>query len=242
MCYLREKIDLAKRLHALEIQNMNIRLCLAEKEMNLMQSMINPHFLFNCLGTVSSMAVLENAPRTQALSAKIARYLRASIDLVGARIALRQELELLNQYLYIQSVRLGKRIATSVQCDAACEDTVVPAMFLQPIVENAIVHGLRDCVGGGRIEVCVSPQGQGRVAVTVADNGRGIEPDRLAHLRGMLHAPFKQGQDCVGLHSVISQLDTLFGDSYAFDIESAPGQGATVRLVLPVLAQADKVQ
>lgn len=237
MCALRDKIDLAKRLHALEIQNMNIRLCLAEKEMNLMQSMINPHFLFNSLGTVSSMAVLENAPQTQALAIKIARYLRASIDLVGARIDLRREIELLRQYLYIQSVRLGERIAAGVQCEKACEKAVVPALFLQPIVENAIVHGLGKCVAGGRIEVAAALEKDGRVCVRVTDNGRGMESDRLAQLLKAIRAPFRNGQNCVGLHSVISQLDLLFGQNYAFDIQSAPGQGAAVRILLPLLAE-----
>lgn len=83
---LKDKIDLSERLHTLEMQNINIQLSLTEKEMYLMQSMINPHFLFNCLGTVSSMAILENAPRTQDISTRIARCLRRSIDLVGSRI------------------------------------------------------------------------------------------------------------------------------------------------------------
>ncbi|MDO4546926.1 MAG: histidine kinase [Clostridia bacterium] len=233
---LQDKIELSKRLHALEIQNMNIQLSLAEKEMQLMQSMINPHFLFNCLSTVSGMAVLENAPRTRDISIRIARYLRSTIDLVGARITLGRELELLRQYLYIQSLRLGERVQTNVQCDPQCESARVPAMFLQPIAENAVVHGLRDCVSGGKLSV-TAVRLSDSVEVVVSDNGRGMSRVRVSELLESIHAPFQGSQKRIGLHSVVSQLDSVFGEGYSFDMESEQGVGTTVRIRFALFMQ-----
>lgn len=196
--------------------------------------MINPHFLFNCLGTVSSMAILENAPRTQDISTRIARYLRSSIDLVGSRIPLSEEIKLLNQYIYIQSIRFGDRIATCINCDPCCEAVIVPAMLLQPIVENSIVHGLRTCLQGGKIDIAIFSQDNEHMHILIKDNGSGIEPERLEHLRTTIHKPFQSNQDCIGLHSVISQLDIMFDKCYTIEIESTPGQGTQTQIILPM--------
>ncbi len=230
---LQDQLVLSDRLHKLEMQNVNIQLSLTEKEMHLMQSMINPHFLFNCLGTVSSMAVLENAPRTQDIATKIARYLRSSIDLVGSQLTMAEELHLLKQYLYIQSIRFGERIVTQIHCDPACEDVIVPAMFLQPIVENSIVHGLRTCMHGGRIDITIVVQDADSICICISDNGTGMDPERLEHLRTTIQLPYENSRDCIGLHSILSQLDILFDKAYTFDIESTLGQGTRTQIILP---------
>lgn len=230
---LQDQIKLSERLHRLEMQNMNIQLSLTEKEMHLMQSMINPHFLFNCLGTVSSMAVLENAPRTQDIATKIARYLRSSIDLVGAQLTISEEINLLNQYLYIQSIRFGERITAKIQCDPICETYIVPAMFLQPIVENSIVHGLRNCMRGGKIDVIITPLNKQRIRILVSDNGIGMDQQRLEHLRATIQSPYKDSRDCIGLRSTISQLDIMFEKEYTFDINSTPEKGTITQITLP---------
>lgn len=230
---LQDQIKLSDRLHKLEMQNMNIQLSLTEKEMHLMQSMINPHFLFNCLGTVSSMAVLENAPRTQDISTKIARYLRSSIDLVGSQLTVSEELNLLNQYLYIQSIRFGKRITTRIQCSPVCETYIVPAMFLQPIVENSIVHGLRNCMHGGKIDITITPINERSFRILISDNGIGMDQKRLEHLRTTIQFPRKNSRDCIGLRSTISQLDIMFEKDYTFEIDSTPGEGTITQITLP---------
>ena len=232
---LQDKIVLTERLHTLEKQNISIQLSLAEKEMALMQSMINPHFLFNCLGTVSSMAVLESAPRTQSIATKIARYLRSSIDLVGSQITLREEVDLLKQYTYIQSLRFGERISIDINCSPACEEALVPAMFLQPLVENAFVHGLHSCTQGGKIDILMLLRPDQRIGIRIADNGIGISPEKLHDLQTEIHNPFENGQPHVGLHSVISQFDIMFNDQYSFNIESELDHGTTILILLPFL-------
>ena len=229
---LQEKISLDERLHTLQLQHVNVQLSLAKKETALMQSMINPHFLFNCLGTVSSMAIIENAPRTQDISAKIARYLRGSMNLVGMHVPIREELKLLQQYIYIQSLRFGDRIRVLIKCTPACEDAFVPALFLQPLIENSFVHGLQGCMQGGKIDVVITQRSQ-QLQIQITDNGCGIEAAKLNMLRAAIRQPFQDSQNYIGLHSVISQFDMMFKEQYTFEIDSIPGQGMVIRIQLP---------
>ena len=235
---LQDKIDLTERLHTLKMQNISIKLMLAEKEMSLMQSMINPHFLFNCLGTISSMAILENAPNTQNISNKIARYLRSSMDLVGSYISLAEEIQLVKQYFYIQSLRFGDRIHCHVHCGEGCESAILPAMCLQPIVENAIIHGFKNRIQGGNIETLARQAEDGRLYICVRDDGVGMGQEALERLRLEIRKPHQSHHRCLGLHSVVSQLEIAFPGQVSFTIESAPGRGTEVTIRIPLQRNA----
>ena len=231
---LKDQIEMAERLHTLELENVHYQLSLAEKEVALMQSMANPHFLFNCLGTVSSMAVLEDAPGTRDIANRIARYLRSSIELVGSRIPMADELELLKQYLYIQSVRFGDRISCHCECAPECADVLVPAMVLQPIVENSILHGFQNRLQGGYIEVKASPVPNGKICICISDNGCGMAQAALEQLLKRIREPFCSGHECVGLHSTYSQFANLFKGDFSFSMENAPGGGMRTRILIPM--------
>ena len=237
---LQDKIALTERLHTLEMQNISIKLTLAEKEMSLMQSMINPHFLFNCLGTISSMAILENAPNTQNISNKIARYLRSSMDLVGSYITLAEEIRLIKQYLYIQSLRFGDRIHCRINCDAECESAILPAMCLQPIVENAIIHGFKNRIQGGSIETMIRRAEDGRLDICIQDDGVGMCKEELERLRLEIREPYQSHHHCLGLHSVVSQLQIAFPGQVSFEIESTPEQGTQIVIRIPFNATLSK--
>ena len=230
---LQDQIILTEQLHTLEMQNMNIRLILAEKELALMQSMFNPHFLYNTLSVVSSLAVLEKAPRTQETAIKIARYLRSSMNRVGTHVTIRDELDLLRQYVYIQSLRFNDRITVLLRCAPACEEAVVPALLLQPLVENAYVHGLRDCTRNGLIQVVIQSAPDSRVLFEISDNGSGISPEQLEALRASLHNPAENRPASFGILGVVFQLQVMFGTQYEFQLDSTPGQGTTLRMLLP---------
>lgn len=234
---LQEKFVLAERLHAMEIQNVNIRLSLAEKEMCLMQSIINPHFLFNCLATISSSAILENAPQTQEITNRVARYLRNTINLVGSCITMREEIELLHHYLYIQLLRFGDRIRTDIDCDPLCSDALVPAMFLQPLAENSFVHGFRNCMKNGKVKITVKCHQGEQICIRICDNGCGIDAKRLKELESNIYLPFQSSHKNIGLHSVISQFEIVFKNQYSFKIESTPEIGTTIQIIIPCLTK-----
>lgn len=152
---LKEKIVIARKLHTLEIEHMQTKIVLCRTEMSLMQSMLSPHFLFNALTTMSSLAVIEEAPQTEEYSISLAKYLRKFLDFVGKTVAVSEELELLDQYIGIQKLRCGKRIDFEIFCEENCRDRKIPALILQPLVENSLSHGLKDCRQGGKNgEIC----------------------------------------------------------------------------------------
>ena len=226
---LKEKIVMSRKLHALEIQNMQFQFQLTEAKMQLMQSMMNPHFLFNCLNTLSSLAYLEHARKTRDAAQMIAGYLRNSLSFVGKKISLEEEMEHTRQYMEIQKLRFGERIQFFAECKKECAQTVVPGMILQPLAENAISHGLKATAQNGYVRIKAEKE-KNAVKITVADNGKGIEKGKLEILQEELESGNVPGIQGIGLHSVASRMRLTFGERFLIRIESQPGKGTEVQM------------
>jgi sensor histidine kinase YesM len=236
MSQLMDKLSISKKLRILEEKNMSMQLLLTQKELSLMQSMINPHFLFNALSTISGAALLESAPRTHMLAITIARFLRESLNRVGTQVTLHEELKHLDQYLYIQSLRFGERVQCKVFLDPQCARLRVPALFLQPLVENSFSHGLKHCTQGGTIDVRAEADETGATVITVRDNGCGIPPEQLEELNNGIDNAFRSGANRIGLRSVASQLRSVLSESIVFALESEIGQWTRVTITIPPMA------
>ena len=219
---LEEKLETDKR-------NYELQMLLSETKLQLIESVVSPHFLFNCLATLSGLAYFENAPRTRELSLQIASYLRASLRLVGKEITLSEELEHTKNYLDIQKARFQERIEFVIDNDNRSNNYRVPAMILQPLAENAISHGLKDKLSGGALRITVST-GADSVTVTVHDNGQGLGGEELEKLNASIKEPFEPGKEHIGLHSVASRLEGR-GE---VALDSREGQYFSVRIVLPL--------
>lgn len=231
MRQLKDKIDLDRKLHQLEIQNMQMQMSLTETKMQLIQSMISPHFLFNCLNTLSSLAYFEKASKTREASQKIARYLRDCLGFVGQKVKICEEVIHTQHYIEIQQMRFGDRIQFSIACDEACESFQVPAMILQPLVENSISHGLKDLWQDG--QVCVEIEdSEEAVCLKVEDNGEGMEEERLREIREEIAQPFEPGRHTIGLHGVASRIKMFFGERATIQINSISGQGTQVVIAI----------
>lgn len=217
---LNDKLDLSQKIHALELENMSAQIALAQTENSLMQSLINPHFLFNCLNLLSSFAIIEKAPMVQNYALKIAQYLRESLNYVGKAISLQNEFSFLKHYAEIQKIRFGDRITFQFHCDDNCHDAVIPAVILQPLVENSLVHGVVSYIQNGQIYVHATRIETNLLQLTVEDNGEGFSDDQLTELSNTLHQPFEAGQKGTGLRSVIYRLNYFFDGQIDFRIES----------------------
>lgn len=226
---LEEKIQLSQKLHELELENMKIQITLTQTEMQLMQSMINPHFLFNCLNTLSSLAYIEQAPKVRKASQEIAIYLRDSLTRIGKSVSIESEILHTLRYIDIQKLRFGDRINIAVSCKQECYNEIIPAMLLQPLIENSITHGVSSYLHSGIITVDITSCGT-IFLITVEDNGVGISEDRIKELQESLYSGFELGEHGIGLRSVAFRIKTYFNGNASVNIQSEVGSYTKVQL------------
>ncbi len=208
-------------------------------EYQMLQTEINPHFIYNTLNSIRWMATIQNAPGIAEMVTAFARLTKSVSKSTQKLVTLQEELALLNDYFTIQQYRYGGDIQIEVAYiddEAICQDCMIPRFTLQPLAENAIFHGLEPRGGYGSVllEIRTSPD-NGDVLVTMTDDGVGMPPHQVAHL---LEPPETQGdaQDKirhVGLWNVHRRLQYSFGPNYGLAIESEPGVGTAVTIRLP---------
>jgi two-component system, LytTR family, sensor kinase len=186
-------------------------------------SQINPHFLFNTLTSISSL--IRSKPETaRLLIVKLSGLLRRLLRSHEHFVTLREELEAIDEYLDIESIRFGPKLHIEKAIDAASLDIVVPSMILQPLVENSIKHGLAPKIGEGRITIR-SVRQNGHAVIDVIDNGVGVGPGHDERVRS----------GGIGLRNVNERLRVIYGANYQLQLDSVPGQGTCARIVIPEL-------
>lgn len=219
-----------EQLQEVEMENLRISSALQASQLRLLQSRINPHFLFNTLNMITQMAHMEDAEETAHLMEATADFLRYNLGKVTKSVTLADEIENTKNYIYIQRCRFGDRIRFDFQVDETCTAQEVPCMILQPLVENAVSHGVGTMISGGQVTVSLSRRQQ-RVCMEVRDNGVGIEPLLLEKIKASFD---KEGSDesHIGLHNVYQRLRLFFGAGLEFELDSKPGC-TVVRMLLP---------
>ena len=200
-------------------------------EIRLLQSQINPHFLYNTLNTIKSLIELDmNDTAVKAVSAMSSFY-RNSLSKGQFIIPLRQELLLTEQYLYIQNLRYMDFVDYEIIYEPSWEDhgAEIPKLTIQPVVENIFVHGLTSQICHIHLNVSIR---NGTICISVSDNGSGIPPEKLAELNRSIR-DFKTARHSFGLPSINHRIALLYGENYGLTIESSPEKGTTVTIVIP---------
>ena len=216
-------IDL-KRNQQLLVDNQR---ALNEAQIRMLQAQLNPHFLCNTLDTMKWISKINQVPQVALMSTDLADILRFCIR-PEEFVSLRQEVEVLKRYMEIQRIRLADSFTFSVEVPAELEDCLVPKMMLQPLAENAVLHGLSG-VDGGRLEVTVSAA-DGVLRICVADNGAGLPQELLGKYR-----PHAAGEGHLGLFNVDTILQKHYGAEFGlFLANRAEGAGAVITATLPV--------
>lgn len=233
---MKQKAELEKALHAHQLKAVEMDRLLKEIELRSLQNQINPHFLFNTLNTVARMAYLEGAERTSELIVAVSGLLRYSLRGLDRPVTLEEELRHVKDYCFIQKTRFGDRVAVEFDVDPGCLRQAVPSLTLQPLVENAFIHGIEPLERNGRIRLTVRRAANG-VVVEVADNGVGMDEATLAALTSGEEPPAGERQTGhstgIGLANVRDRLRLFYGRDDVMEIHATPGSGTTVRLVLP---------
>jgi len=226
------RYEIAKGLAALfstqlELEDIQIKeRLLAREEIRRLQAQINPHFLFNALNTIASFC-RTNSDRSRELLQDLAVFLRRNLHSGDGFIPLAQELDQVRSYLAIEQARFGERIHATLDVDADCRDWPVPALLIQPLVENGIKHGLAGREEGGMVSVRATVRDE-ELHVTVEDNGVGMAP---AKARALLESE-GDGQ-CIGVANCNRRLRQIYGAQFGLQIGSRPGGGTLVAMRIP---------
>lgn len=222
-------LDKLKALKAIEKRE--IEVTLKDAQMQALQAQINPHFLYNTLETINFMIAMKD-PRSTDMVRILADLFRTSIGRGERYVTVRQEIQHVRLFLAIQEMRYPALFEAHFNIDPVVMPLFTIKFLLQPIVENAILHGFNGKDRGGKLEISGRMDGD-RVLLKVADNGRGIGPERLAMISGQLRGtvPGKS----IGLLNVHERINLHFGDAYGIDLESSPDSGTSVGIALPVL-------
>ena len=192
-------------------------------------SQINPHFLFNTLTSISSL--IRSKPETaRLLIVRLSGLLRRLLRSQDHFVTLREELEAIDEYLDIESIRFGPQLRVEKSIDPDSLDVIVPSMLLQPLVENSIKHGLSSKVGEGCITIRSQRLG-GHAIIDVIDNGVGVAPDHADRVKG----------GGIGLRNVNERLRVIYGANYQLQLDSVPGEGTCARVVIPELVVPAKI-
>ncbi|MDC3412084.1 histidine kinase [Aquibacillus sp. 3ASR75-11] len=217
---------------------------LKEMELKSLQNQINPHFLFNILNTVSRTAYLEGANRTNELIESTASLLRHNLSNLDRPTTLGKEVDIVRDYFFLQKARFGDRIEFVTEMEESCLSVSVPNMTLQPIVENAFIHGIESIEEGGKIKLSIKWK-KSDVIVEITDNGAGMEDEIKNRL--LRDEEKEEGiteghghSTGIGVRNVIKRLQLFYQQDGLFDIESAVGQGTTVTLKLPSKSKGEK--
>ena len=197
-----------------------------EAEVRALRAQISPHFIYNSLTAIASF-VRTDPERARDLLLEFADFTRYSFRRYGDFTTLAEELQSVERYLLLERARFGDRLRVTLQVAPEVLPVAVPFLCLQPIVENAVRHGLADKAGDGHVTILARDAGA-EAHISVEDDGVGMDPEQLR--RTLAGDP---SGDSVGLGNVDERLRTVFGDDYGLVIETAPGAGTKVSLRVP---------
>ena len=194
---------------------------LKEAQLKYLQSQINPHFLFNSLNAGAQQAMMEDAEKTSIFVDKMADFFRYNVKKGSEDATLQEEVEAVENYIYILNVRFSGDIHYTTDVDDSVLACRIPSMILQPIVENAVTHGIRNIDWEGRIHLCIR-QKEEYIEISVKDNGKGISQERIRQiLNGEITSKEEAGDSTgVGMNNVISRLELYYGEKGLLSIRS----------------------
>ena len=210
---------------------------LKDAQLKYLQAQINPHFLFNTLNAGAQLAMMEGADRTYDYIQNVADFFRYNVKKGNDIVTLREELELIDHYIYILNVRFSGDIHYEKEISEDLLDCAVPSMILQPIVENCVNHGIREMSGEGRIWLKVYHGEEDTLVISIRDNGIGMDAEIIEKLRNGTYHEERQssGSNGIAMGNVIARLKLFTQNEDVMTIRSdGRNQGTEVILYLPV--------
>lgn len=204
-----------------------------------LRAQLNPHFLFNTLNTIRWMAIIRKADNIVDAIDALAKLLKFSMSRGSETVPLKEELENIESYIFIQNSRYGSRYKVKYNINDEFMDMIVIKFILQPIVENAIIHAFRDNEGAGLIEIEASLE-QGNLVLVVRDNGRGMDEKEASAILNQEKSAKRDENKVTGLgvRNINERIKVAYGKSYGIEIFSKKEEGTTVKYTLPAVRSA----
>ncbi|MFA6775846.1 MAG: sensor histidine kinase [Sphaerochaetaceae bacterium] len=209
---------------------------LAEAERKALESQMNPHFLFNTLNTIKALAKIHHEDEIYTISIKLGKLLRSTVDNHESECSIKESMELVNSYLTIQRIRFGEKLHVEESVQERTLRAMTPKLIIQPMVENAIVHGLEPKAGDWHLGITIGER-DGFLTIVVKDDGIGFNrnelPENLDELDGSGH---------VGLYNTYRRLKLRYGDHAEFKMESEPKRGTTITMRMPAIYKQEDAE
>lgn len=228
--------NMTRRLNQLIEKNYVQKLENKNTELQNLRLQINPHFLYNTLETISSIAAVKNVFVICDICECLGEILRYSLGKrYGEFVSVEQEMYHTKNYIYIQQVRFEDRFDVVYSLDERLMDKKIPRFILQPIVENAIIHGVIEKKEKGTLEISLCEK-LGGLVISVKDDGRGMSQDELENLKEMIEGTFGEVKtsDSIGVRNVNQRIKMICGSQYGITVSSALNQGSCFELLLPL--------
>ncbi|MCR5792986.1 MAG: sensor histidine kinase [Lachnospiraceae bacterium] len=207
---------------------------LREAELELLQMQINPHFLYNTLDTIIWLAEAGEKKEVVHMVGALSDFFRVSLNEGNDMITIREEMRHAKDYLEIQGVRYRDIMDFQMEVAPEIEDCLIPKITIQPIIENALYHGIKNKRGKGTIRIEGTTRGH-LIIIKIADNGKGMTKERLTYVRETLSQKRRKGEhhDVYGLHNIKERIQLVFGEEYGLKINSEYMEGTSVELIIP---------
>ncbi|MEK3770304.1 histidine kinase [Paenibacillus sp. FSL R5-0887] len=224
--------SLINDVYKLEIQKNNLEMERVRAELNFLQSQMNPHFLFNTLNAILVVCTKNNYSDVTDIIKSLSKLLRRLLSWKEDLVTLEEEMTFIEMYLKIEKFRFRDKFDYQFEIDEQSLQYKIPKLSMQPLVENSCKHGLQAIEGLGVIKVKTLVE-EGRLKVTVSDNGKGIEPEKLQELLGNVQNEASSGTN-IGIRNVYRRLELYYEDQVRFDISSVPDEGTIVTFDIPL--------
>lgn len=205
-----------------------------KSEMDFLRAQINPHFLYNTLFSIQCMIELKKNDQAVLMMAAFTDLLKKTLSVDTDFITLKEEFESTEKYLALQQIRYGDKVHYECEMGAETEPCLVPALIIQPIVENAIFHGIEAKAEAGLI-IVESVVSEGALLITVSDDGVGLDEKELARMTAQFGEREYQSGRSIGILNVLNRIKINFGEEYGLTVESEPGIGTSVTMKFPVV-------
>lgn len=209
---------------------------LRKAEFQLLQSQINPHFLYNTLDAIVWLAEAGEQKKVVGMVGSLSEFFRTSLNQGKDIISIKEELQHVKSYLEIQQVRYQDILKYEIQVPKELHSYLIPKITVQPLVENALYHGIKNKRGSGKISVYGRKETDFFI-IQIEDNGIGISKERLLQVRDGMKNKVPTEKDIYGLYNVNERIRLNFGERYGISIESAYGEGTVVSIMLPCIEE-----